>query len=91
MNSRHTLALLLAMAIGAAIWIVVGYIAHAAASGAAGAMRFSSWVTFPFHRNSILNVSLLDIDAFWWGLSGAAIGASVFYFKRLTSNWNAER
>jgi len=57
------------------IFVVLGYIAHAAGSGADGASSFSYWAfKYPIRNGAYL-----------WFFSGAAVGAGLkFAFSRTT-------
>lgn len=59
---EHQIALGLAMVVGAAIGVIVGYLVYTAASGIDG------------------------FSGLWWGVFGAAIGAGIIFFGRLTSD-----
>lgn len=68
-------ALILAIAIGAMVGTVLGYLVYASAQGADGGISFQYWVRHP-----------LRYAGLWWGVFGAAIGVGFIYLKRLTSN-----
>lgn len=72
---EHQIALGLAIVIGAAVGVILGYFTYAAASGFDGGVSFGDWVRHPVRYAWL-----------WWGIFGAAIGVGVLYFRRLTSN-----
>ena len=70
---RHQIALVLALIIGAAAGIILGYFVYAVPRGADGGLRFSYWVERPIRRGAL-----------YWALFGACIGIALIYVRRLT-------
>jgi len=84
---EHRVALAIAIVIGAAVGIVVGYFAYAAEMGIA-TTSFINWLKGPFrysNQRAFHVTHLLDLAALWWGLFGAGIGAGVAYVRHLTA------
>ena len=70
-EAKEKVALILALAIGAALSVILGYILHALGGGG---RPFDWWISEPFRFGAV-----------WWGLFGAAVAAGLVYIRRLTS------
>ncbi len=69
---NHQIALVLAIAVGASLGIVVGYLVYSSGRGAGGAISFGYWLSRPLRSAGL-----------WWGLFGAGVGAAAIYLRRL--------
>ena len=73
-SRREQVALGIAVVVGAALGIVLGYLVYAIGSGADGALPFSYWLESPIRSAAI-----------WWALFGAAIAVALIYIRRFLS------
>lgn len=71
---EEQVGLVVAALIGASLAVPLGYLLHATAQGAEGAVSFGTWTNYPI-RNGLLG----------WALFGGLVGALVVYVRRLTA------
>ncbi len=73
-KKEHQVALVLAVVVGTALGVVLGYLVYATGRGAAGGIRWSYWINSP-----------LGYGGLWWGAFGALVGGALVYLKILLS------